>query len=318
MKQKLLLFMTLLSFGFSGVCQYTAIPDSNLELALAFFDDIPNDNQIPTATASAFTEVLNIENFDITDLSGIEAFDNITGIILGYNANLEFADFSVLPQLESISCESCSSLESIDVAGLFDLTDLYMPDAAINSLDLSSNFALQNLNVRANNLITLDLSLNINLVTLDAYNNGGGSSLILIDLRNGNNANITSFDTDFNGNLSCLFVDDPSAAYLSGWTIDAQTTLMSESSECTLSVSEVDNEIGFQVYPNPVSNNLNVRLNGNQTAQLEIYSVTGKLVHSSELLEGSNAINMSHLSDGIYMAKLFVDDHMEIKKLVIQ
>ncbi len=60
MKPNLLFSIACFIFSFTVNAQHTQIPDSNFELALAAYDDIPNDNQIPTAKQYfQTTEILN-------------------------------------------------------------------------------------------------------------------------------------------------------------------------------------------------------------------------------------------------------------------
>lgn len=61
----------------------------------------------------------------------------------------------------------------------------------------------------------------------------------------------------------------------------------------------------FKIYPNPVKNNLNVVLPKNiETATLELYNILGKRVMTTSFNLKNNTLNLSHLTRGIYIAKL--------------
>jgi len=85
---------------------------------------------------------------------------------------------------------------------------------------------------------------------LYCYNN----QLTSLDVRNGNNTNITNinFNATNNANLSCILVD-VAACSTTNWTIiDGVSTFVNDEAECTL-LSIENNTFGilFNVYPNP-------------------------------------------------------------------
>ncbi len=119
--------------------------------------------------------------------------------------------------------------------------DDYVPKANINSvtsIDVSNQnitdltgieefLVLEVLYCQNNQLTDLDLSQNTSLTQLNA----SGNSLTSMNIKNGNNNNMTSFDATSNPNLICIEVDD---AVWSGanWTnIDASTSF---SADCSL------------------------------------------------------------------------------------
>ena len=76
-----------------------------------------------------------------------------------------------------------------------------------NLTGISSCTNLQYLDCRGNCLTYLDLSNNS---LLSSINCSGNTSLSTIDLRNGNNSNLTSFIANNTPNLNCVLVDDVS------------------------------------------------------------------------------------------------------------
>ena len=78
-------------FVFSAIitvnAQYTQIPDANFEAALGAIvhDDVSGDGQIPTASIENLTS-LNLDNANISDLTGIEDFTSLTSLNAQRNA----------------------------------------------------------------------------------------------------------------------------------------------------------------------------------------------------------------------------------------
>ena len=81
-----------------------------------------------------------------------------------------------------------------------------------------------------------------------------------------------------------------------------------------------ENEVlSFRVYPVPADNELSVVINNpeNKELVLEIYTYTGKLVHSEETFTG-NTINVSEFTDGMYLLRIRGENILETRKIVIQ
>lgn len=68
------------------------------------------------------------------------------------------------------------------------------------------------------------------------------------------------------------------------------------------------------VYPNPVKNKVTIVLQDNATYTL--LDINGRLVKKGELLEGNTHLNLSKLSNGVYVLKLKTDNHITIKKII--
>ena len=70
--------------------------------------------------------------------------------------------------------------------------------------------------------------------------------------------------------------------------------------KCTGIESYTDNE-AFHFYPNPVTNILNIE--SPVKTSIIIYDQSGKFIYEKSLQEGTNYINTSSLSSGIYLIK---------------
>ncbi len=78
----------------------------------------------------------------------------------------------------------------------------------------------------------------------------------------------------------------------------------------SVGIENIDDLLAAQVYPNPATNNLNVNfyIANNSYANIELYSIDGKLVYSEkrDLLKGDQNINLdfNDLTNGIYQLSI--------------
>lgn len=80
------------------------------------------------------------------------------------------------------------------------------------------------------------------------------------------------------------------------------------------------NENGFQVFPNPANNLIQIDVIDQFTTRLEIFDVSGRLCHSEQLqaANGSVSINISSLNDGVYFVVLSGKDGVKTGKVVVK
>ncbi|WP_299886419.1 M4 family metallopeptidase [uncultured Lacinutrix sp.] len=194
------------SFSESDYCRYTAIPDANFEawLEAQGYDDISSDGQVPTALIEVVTSV-SASYQDIADFTGLEDFTALESLTAAYN-----------------------SFTQLDVSNNVNLTFLHCGYSSLTGLDVSANLLLETLWISSTSVSTLDLSLNTSLTDLVANSN---SSLVDLNIQNGNNTNVSQFNTAGCASLSCIIVDD--AAYsTTNWTNIDVGHSFSESDYC--------------------------------------------------------------------------------------
>ena len=178
---------------FGESCGETSIPDIDFENFLednGMGNGIVGDNLVTTANISTVTN-LNITYPDVADLTGIEDFTALISLNCS-NSNITTMDISALTQLEILIC-SDSDLITLDVTSNTNLIELHADGIDVTTLDLSQNTALT----------VIDVNTNYNLVSLN--------------IRNGNNMNITSIIT-VDTSLDCIIVDDPAYSE-SNWNL---------------------------------------------------------------------------------------------------
>jgi hypothetical protein len=74
----------------------------------------------------------------------------------------------------------------------------------------------------------------------------------------------------------------------------------------------------FFLVPNPASDIVNVNISTNdEETELNIYSVTGKLVKSEMLIQNQQQINIGDLSNGVYLVEIKSQKVSEKQRLII-
>lgn len=143
--------------------QTVNIPDQNFKNAL--LNHIPvidtnADGEIQVSEAQAVTAI-NVQGKGIQDLTGIEAFVNITHLYCSNNL-LTTLDLSQNTLLEYLYC-SDNQLVSLNVSQCTELLNLFCGFNSLTSLDVSQNTELRELGVSNNQLTNLDVTQNTKL-----------------------------------------------------------------------------------------------------------------------------------------------------------
>ncbi|UMB53140.1 gliding motility-associated C-terminal domain-containing protein [Lutibacter sp. A64] len=237
MKTKLLFLLTLTLFTFKANAQCTGnvnIPNADFKNALLnnHTIDLDNNNEISCTEASNYTGEIDVNSLYIDDLTGIEAFINITSLILNRNY-LEELDISKNTALTSLSF-SDNYLTSIDLSKNTALTYLSCGNNKLTSLDVSNNTQLETLYAGSNeDLTSLDVSSNTVLTKLYLLNNEG---LTQLNVANGNNSNFDTSVLNFKGttDLTCIKVDNTAFANNNWSSLKDATARYSENCDTTV------------------------------------------------------------------------------------
>ncbi|HET8838123.1 MAG TPA: T9SS type A sorting domain-containing protein [Flavobacteriaceae bacterium] len=342
MKTTLLLFTVFFSSLLSA--QIVNIPDPEFKYILVNYEsyfsitiDINEDDEIQYSEAAAFTGTLQVGdpgwvfNGNIQDLTGIEAFVNITELIC-LNNHLTVLDLSQNSALVKVNCahnelislnvSQCTALEeltcsynqltALGVSQNSVLEYLVCGDNEITSLNVTQNTNLKILYCNTNQLSTLNLSQNMNLEEFSGFNN----QLNNLDIKNGNNTNITFFSVVNNPNLICIFVDEASfSANNAYWFKDSTATYVETQQDCAdLSTQDFPFQ-NIEIYPNPVKTSLYVE--GPNSYNSMIFNIRGKQLLKTTLLN-THQINLSSLKPGIYFLRLTNDRNQSITKKIIK
>ncbi|MEA1874987.1 MAG: T9SS type A sorting domain-containing protein [Bacteroidota bacterium] len=74
----------------------------------------------------------------------------------------------------------------------------------------------------------------------------------------------------------------------------------------------------IELYPNPVTDKLNVKLLHTADAQLQIFSIDGRLLQTKLIANGFETIDVTDLSNGVYVITISQSNRKIIKRFVVQ
>ncbi len=200
---------------------FVNIPDANFKAILVADVNIntDGDNEICTTEAQAYTGPIGVSFSNISDLTGIEAFTNIT----------------------ALECQD-NQITTLDVSNNTQLTRLYCYNNALTTLIIGQNTIINRIECSVNQLTSLDVSLCPSLLLFTCASN----QLTSLNVANGNNGNISTLEANSNPNLTCIQHDagftPPGHDGISGWLKDATANWSDNcaASSCTTFVNIPD------------------------------------------------------------------------------
>ncbi len=258
-------------------------------------------------------EDLNIGSDIITDINLMDNI-NIKKLQLGASqlTSLDLTNNILLERLIVISTQ----LTSLDLSYNQQLYHLVIGgNELLTELDVSTLTNLYDLNCSENNIESLDLSLNQNLSTVKLLFN----NLNYLNIKNGNNEEISNIETRFNPNLLCIEVDNEVDPQPFDYSIDSQTEF---SEDCSaplptpnplplLSVN--NNDVSdLSIYPNPVNDILEINYPVT-IKEVRIYNLLGELILKDI---NKNRLNVSSLESGVYFIQLNSGKNQVSKKFI--
>ena len=198
LKHSFVLVFALLSFVLQA--QIVSIPDANFKAALiADGVDTNSDGEIQVTEAEAMSEI-DVGFEGISDLTGIEAFINITELHCSYN-NLTNLDLSSNILLETVFCSNNN----------------------LTTLNITNNLSLMAITCSNNNFTSFDLSDLSSLLHFLCQN----ANLEELNIQNGNNTAfdpVNGFNVTGNPGLTCIQVDDAAYSTANWLKIDPWTS----------------------------------------------------------------------------------------------
>jgi hypothetical protein len=329
MKKNLLLAFSTLILCFELQAQDVSIPNANFKAYLVGNSAINTnlDTEIQVSEATAFTGTIDCSNLFITNMSGIEAFINITVLDCSDNSFLSSVDISSNTALLDFRCEN-NMFTSLDLSANTALTQVRCMGNDITSLDLSTNTALTYLDAQFNQLASIDVSANLamtslylggnNLTTLDISANPAiyrlhcfDNDLTEVNAANGNNSNFTVFVAHTNPTLICIEVDD--AAYsTTNWTNKDAASSFSVDCNYDLNVEESTDQINsINLYPNPAQSNLNIATT-ETIVLISILNLSGQVVQT----ETKNTFSVQNLPAGIYVLQVQTEREISTARFI--
>ncbi len=138
--------------------------------------DSNNDGEIQESEALNVYE-LYVNQALISDLTGIEAFTNLT-LLYCYSNNLTAIDVSNNTNLVDLVCSS-NNITAIDVSSNINLVNLNCMSNDLTAIDLSNNVNLYSVIIDSNDISSLDFSNNPSIGNFRVLNNPNLSSINL-------------------------------------------------------------------------------------------------------------------------------------------
>ena len=282
--------------------------DVSKNKALTFLDC--EQNHISSLNISGNTALITLSCGD-NALTNLNLSANLAlEELVCYENRLESLDISKNTKLTSLS-SGTNPISVLDVSQNTALIELDCSENGLNRLDVSKNNALTILYCHVNNLTSLDLSRNTKLTRFICSNN----SLTTVDIRNGNNANVTYFDATKNPNLTCIYVNDKAASYLTTWVKDATAMFANNETECGTSVNNINEQL-ISIYPNPTKGILHFDFSGENVQKILILDVLGKTVFEKNKLNPSETVDISGFANGMYMVIIQTNNGSKSYKVI--
>ena len=238
--------------------QIVNIPDVYFKAALVGNNAINTnlDAEIQVSEAASFNGIIDVSNLGISDLTGIEAFPLITDLNCSFNSisdidisnnlslinfvcannQIDHLDLSNNTNLNLINCAS-NQLSFLNLELNTQLFNIRCDDNPIHNLDLSSNLLINAMYCNNLNLFYLDLS---NLTSLTYFECTNNNEITVINMQNGNNANLLLFSCVSCPTLVCVQVDNTTFMNNNwGGAIDGISSY-STSCSCTVNIPDAN------------------------------------------------------------------------------
>ena len=384
MKKIVLSIVLILALSVALNAQNLNIPDANFKSALVSNGAINTngDAEIQVTEAVFYLGTINVGNQFIFDITGIEAFINVTEINIGSNFFTTFPAMSS-NQLTHLYCGN-NLLTSLDVSGFSNLELLYCGQNDIVSLDLTTNSNIKYLKCDDNDLTSLDLrnGNNSDILQIWMHTNPTLSCVAVDDINyvtanwfnsfyikdnttnysencSGSGVLVSSIDVQGQGGTSTITIDDGTlqmeatvlpanaddASYtwsvtngtgsasinaggiltaISNGTVDVIATANDGSGTTGMTTITISNQtvgiienqlVQFNIYPNPVQNELFIELKENQINQINIIDLSGKTLLTQKQING-NSIDVSSLAQGVYTIQISTEKGIATSRFV--
>lgn len=207
-------------------------------------------------------------------------------------AQCEFGEHSTNWEDAWMSCETTENPNDEYQSGHWIMYDLGSPHEFFNSHVWNYNVSGQTgIGIRHCNIdFSLDGETWVNFGNVEFPQASGASTYTGIE------------GPDFNGTVGRYML----LSVVDNWNGDACSGLAEIRVNVEPTTVNIDENEGFNVvvYPNPVSDQLVVRHYQQDKMQMQVFDVSGNLVVSQPMNGSTAYVNVSHLSNGLYIVKL--------------
>ncbi len=193
---------------------------------------------------------------------------------------------------------------------------------------LTDNVDVEDVSISDHDPVELRLLLNSTKneqsITMDDVDDQENGSIVNLNATNSSGLDVQfqviDGDAEVNANqLSCNGVGDVLVRAYQEGNIEyapAFSNIVSFNVSNSTGINE-NKQNTVSVYPNPADNFVNVKVEGGNSARVEIYNISGSLVESI-VSDGSDRINIGELPNGVYFVSVTSGDKKIVKRLVIR
>jgi hypothetical protein len=133
--------------------------------------------------------------------------------------------------------------------------------------------------------------------------------------------NVETYYWFTSGNKQPLLTITISTTNYFGTTVKNKMISVAESSAGTVSVNSIKNGMDLNLYPNPAQNTINIKYFSSGVTNVQIFNTLGVLVKSLKFQDNigqcQEVINVEDLNKGNYLVKVFNNNSLTIKKILI-
>ncbi|MEP3837159.1 MAG: leucine-rich repeat domain-containing protein [Algibacter sp.] len=340
MKKTLLLFITFLTVGFVNAQDFTVGDISYTITASVVGGDATDEVAVQGSTLAALDIPSTVENGGVTyTVTSVEtlAFQNnstITSLTLpstlktiGSNAfnncsslALDPLDLTHVTSVGSYAFYQSSLITSVIVPDGITFADGVLRNTGLTSFTIPASWTtLPNQMLRDCTSIT---SINIpsTVTSLSAANFRGCTNLTEIQVNSSTPIAVPNANAIATINAGAiLYVPDATAE--SAYEADAAWLAVFDASRIvtgTLSTKNLEQELGFSIYPNPTNGVVSIQSQQLNNAQVSVYDLNGRALLSKPLNGTSSEINISNMASGVYLLKVQVENSEFVKRIIKQ
>jgi Secretion system C-terminal sorting domain len=228
-----------------------------------------------------------------------------------YNNQISALDVTQNPLLFYLTAH-INQITSLDVTQNLQLGNIWVSNNLLTSLDLSQNASVTDFRCSNNQIASLDISQMVNLTDFWCVNN----DMYCLNANNGNNPNITDFQTWGNPNLTCIQVDTVSYSAANWTDIDSASSFSTNCPPCTVGIDELPTS-SVSIYPNPTSGLLTISLKKGTASSVTIRNNLGQiLLLDNSLTTDQLELDISSYLAGIYFLQIETEGQLVTKKVV--
>ena len=201
-------------------------------------------------------------------------------------------------RLDEFSLELCSST-SFDKPFLVNNNVLEVPTGAADKIFNDLLLSEDNNNTADELLYTLVVNTRRGTLMLNGDDMVVGTRFTQADINRGSIRYVHNGTEDESDSFVFTVIDGE------GGFIDLTTFNINTDASFTSSTDELGSEDIFRVYPNPVSQTLNIynKENTNDNWQVTIYSIDGQVVHTDNMRQRLS-LDVQHFNEGLYLVHL--------------